>query len=102
MAVVKGPICRTADESYQGLVQCEACRFWRKPPIPKTATDGRGECRRYPRQAYGRDYGSACYEFPMHYPDDWCGEFRPGNPTAHHDPVASGLKRVLHMATEGD
>lgn len=56
---------------------CGKCRFYFK----EKESDYRGQCRRYPPQAWSESYpetsSSLGFNFPEMRNEEWCGEFKP-------------------------
>ena len=67
-------------------MNCEECRYWKRPDSKNMRDEGDGHCRRYPPKLdpnYYKEYQhsateeSSWYGHPITNKDDWCGEYYP-------------------------
>lgn len=63
---------------------CFSCRFWHRfdwselsdlSEEDRSASNGLGECRRYPPRLWGFEDGQGV-AYPSTMPEMWCGEYR--------------------------
>ena len=65
--------CDPPQPETPAVEECAGCRYWLERGAD-TAGDILGSCRRNPPQVYRDDYGD---RFPLTWPHDWCGEWKP-------------------------
>lgn len=76
MLICDGFVCIPCDPPQPetpAVEECAGCRYWLERGAD-TAGDILGSCRRDPPQVYRDDYGD---RFPLTWPHDWCGEWKP-------------------------